>query len=185
MIVAETERLLVRWFEPGDAAFILELVNEPSWIRFIGDKNVRDVEGARAYLERGPIDSYRKRGFGLNLVALRASGAPIGMCGLIRRDTLPDVDIGFAFLPQYRSRGYAREAAQATLAHGRDALGLKRIVAITSPDNDASGRLLQAIGLAFECLHQLPGAERPVRFYGWTAEDAAQPDADRALLATQ
>lgn len=185
MIVCETDRLVLRELDGDDAPFILELLNDPDWLRYIGDKGVHDLDGARAYIDNGPRAMYARHGFGLYAVELKSDRTPIGMCGLIRRDTLPDVDIGFAFLPQYRSRGYAREAAQATLAHGRDALGLKRIVAITSPDNDASGRLLQAIGLAFECLHQLPGAERPVRFYGWTAEDAAQPDADRALLATQ
>lgn len=171
MIVCETERLILRRLEPGDAAFIVELLNDPDWLRYIGDKGVRTLDDARAYLENGPIAMYARHGFGLYCVELKSDSTPIGMCGLIKRDTLPDVDIGFAFLPQYRARGYAREAAQATLAHGRDAIGLKRVVAITSPDNDASGRLLQAIGLSFECLHQLPGDAPPVRYYGWTAED--------------
>lgn len=165
MIVAETERLLVRWFEPGDAAFILELVNEPSWIRFIGDKNVRDVEGARAYLERGPIDSYRKRGFGLNLVALRASGAPIGMCGLIKRDTLPDVDVGFAFLPAYWGRGYAQESAAAVLDHGRRALGVTRVVAILSPDNESSAKLLERLGFRRDGTIRMPPDDEELLHY--------------------
>jgi len=157
MIVAETERLLVRWFEPDDAGFILELVNEPSWIRFIGDKNVRDVEGARAYLERGPIDSYRKRGFGLNLVALRASGAPIGMCGLIKRDSLPDVDIGFAFVPEHWGKGYAFEAASAVLERAKDVHAMRRVVAIASPGNRRSIDLLGRLGMAFEAELDLAG----------------------------
>jgi RimJ/RimL family protein N-acetyltransferase len=136
----------VRWFEPGDAAFVLRLLNEPSWIRFIGDRKVRDVEGARAYLDRGPIDSCRRHGFGLNLVALRDGGTPIGMCGLIRRETLPDVDVGFAFLPEYWGQGYAREAAAAVLDHGRRVLGIGRIVAILAPDNVRSARLLDRLG---------------------------------------
>jgi RimJ/RimL family protein N-acetyltransferase len=165
MIVAETERLLVRWFEPDDAGFILELVNEPSWIRFIGDKNVRDVEGARAYLERGPIDSYRKRGFGLNLVALRASGAPIGMCGLIKRDTLPDVDVGFAFLPAYWGRGYAQESAAAVLDHGRRALGVTRVVAILSPDNESSAKLLERLGFRRDGMIRMPPDDEELLHY--------------------
>lgn len=144
--VARTARLVVRWFEPGDAAFVLRLLNEPSWIRFIGDRKVRDVEGARAYLDRGPIDSCRRHGFGLNLVALRDGGTPIGMCGLIRRETLPDVDVGFAFLPEYWGQGYAREAAAAVLDHGRRVLGIGRIVAILAPDNVRSARLLDRLG---------------------------------------
>ena len=183
MIVCETERLILRRLEPDDAPFIVELLNDPDWLRYIGDKGVRTLDDARAYLENGPIAMYARHGFGLYCVELKSDRTPIGMCGLIKRDTLPDVDIGFAFLPQYRARGYAREAAQATLAHGRDAIGLKRVVAITSPDNDASGRLLQAIGLSFECLRQLSGDAPPVRYYGWTADEAVSDgDAQPALV---
>jgi RimJ/RimL family protein N-acetyltransferase len=186
VIVCETERLILRRLNDGDAAFILELLNDPDWLRYIGDKGVRNLDDARAYIENGPVAMYARHGFGLYCVELKIDRTPIGMCGLIKRDTLPDVDIGFAFLPQYRARGYAREAAQATLAYGRDAIALKRVVAITSPDNEASGRLLQAIGLSFERLHQLPGDSRPVRYYGWTAEDAPLPtDVAAPVIATQ
>jgi RimJ/RimL family protein N-acetyltransferase len=173
VIVCETERLTLRHLVVDDAAFIVELLNDPDWLRYIGDKGVRTLDDARAYLENGPIAMYARHGFGLFCVELKSNRTPIGMCGLIKRDTLPDVDIGFAFLPRYRARGYAREAAEATLAYGRDAIGLRRVVAITSPDNDASGRLLQAIGLSFECLQQLPGGASPVRYYGWTADGTA------------
>ena len=177
MIVCETARLVLRKLDANDAAFILELLIDSDWLRYIGDKGVRNLDDARAYVQNGPIAMYARHGFGLWCVELKSDRTPIGMCGLIKRDTLPDVDIGFAFLPQYRSRGYAREAAQATLAHGRDAIGLKRIVAITSADNDASGRLLQAIGLSFECLYQLPAETPPVRLYGWSAaEDVVDLD---------
>jgi RimJ/RimL family protein N-acetyltransferase len=173
LIVLQTARLVLRHLEPADASFILELVNDPDWLRYIGDKGVRNPDDARAYIENGPMAMYARHGHGLYCVELKSDATPIGMCGLIRRETLPDVDIGFAFLPRYRGRGFAREAAQATLDHGRDALGLRRVVAITSPDNQASGRLLEAIGLSFERLHPLPGEERPVRYYGWTAAAAA------------
>lgn len=165
----ETERLVLRQLALDDAPFILELVNDPDWLRHIGDKNVHNLDDARGYLEKGPMDMYRRVGFGLLRVELRQGGMPIGMCGLIKRETLDDVDIGFAFLPAYRARGYAREAAQATLAYGRDVVGLRRIVAITSPDNEASGRLLEAIGLRFERMFPVPGEDREVRFYGWSA----------------
>jgi RimJ/RimL family protein N-acetyltransferase len=124
-LVAETARLRLRRFEPADAAFALELVNAPSWIRFIGKRDVPDLDAARAYLERGPIAMYAKHGFGLWCVALRATGEAIGMCGLIKRDTLPDVDLGFAFLPRHWGRGYALEAAEATMAYARETLGLR------------------------------------------------------------
>jgi RimJ/RimL family protein N-acetyltransferase len=171
--VLETDRLILRWLVADDAPFILELVNDPDWLRYIGDKGVRNLDDARAYLENGPMAMYGRVGFGLFRVELKDSGTPIGMCGLIKRDTLPDVDIGFAYLPQFRGHGYGREAARATLDYGRDVVGLKRIIAITSPDNDASGRLLEAIGLRFERNFDISPEDRSVRLYGWTAEVGA------------
>ena len=168
MTVIETERLLLRRLDPEDAAFILELVNDPDWLRYIGDKGVRNLDDARAYIETGPMAMYERVGFGLYCVERKSDAARIGICGLIKRDTLEDVDIGFAFLPQYRACGYAREAARATLGYARDKLGLTRVIAITSPGNDASGRLLEAIGLSFEGLRQYPGGEHPIRLYGCT-----------------
>ena len=150
MTVLQTERLSIRRLSIEDAPFILELVNEPSWIRFIGDRGVRSLDAARAYLLKGPIAMYERCGFGLYLVARKDDGVPLGMCGLIQRDALPDVDIGFAFLPRYWGKGYALEAAAAVLAYGRSALGLGRIVAITSPDNQSSIKLLEKIGFVFE-----------------------------------
>jgi RimJ/RimL family protein N-acetyltransferase len=148
--ILETERLVLRQITTDDAAFILELLNDPSWIRFIGNKGVRTLDDARAYIRRVPMASYERHGFGLYLTAIKESGVPIGMCGLVKRDALDDVDIGFAFLPQYCGQGYAFEAAAAALAHGKRTLGLARIVAITSPDNHSSVRLLHKIGLKYE-----------------------------------
>jgi len=148
--VIETERLVLRRLDADDAPFIFALVNDPDWLRHIGDKNVRSLDDARAYLVNGPIEMYAKHGFGLYAVERREDGALIGMCGLIKRDTLDDVDIGFAYLPAYRAQGYAREAAAATLAYARDGLGMRRVVAIVSPANHASARLLERIGLKYE-----------------------------------
>ena len=150
MQVAETPRLVLRWITTDDAPFILELLNEPSFIQYIGDKGVRSLEDARNYILTGPVASYQRFGFGLYLVLLKETGAPIGMCGLLKRDTLPDVDVGYAYRPAFWSRGYAYEAASAVLAHGREAFGLKRIVAITSPDNAGSKALLEKLGLRYE-----------------------------------
>ncbi len=150
VVVVETPRLILRRLHLGDAPFIFELVNDPDWLRYIGDKGVRTLDDARGYLRNGPLAMYERAGFGLYCVELRESGAPIGLCGPIRRDTLPDVDIGFAFLPAFRAQGYAREAAQATLEHARDVLGLARVIAIVSPGNHASSRLLEKIGLRYE-----------------------------------
>lgn len=148
-LVAQTPRLQLHHFGADDAAFILELVNQPAWLEFIGDKGVHDLDDARAYLRDGPLAMYARCGHGLYRVDLAASGQPIGMCGLIKRDTLEDVDIGYAFLPAHWGQGYAREAARATLQHARDALGLTRLVAITSPANARSIRLLHELGLRF------------------------------------
>lgn len=151
-----TERLAIRPFTAGDAAFTLELVNDADWLRFIGDKNVHSLDDAQRYLRDGPMAMWAQHGHGLACVERVSDGAAIGMCGLIKRDTLDDIDLGFAFLPVVRGQGFAREAAAATLARGFGALGLKRIVAITDIDNQASARVLEAVGFGFERL--LPAA---------------------------
>ncbi|WP_223592517.1 GNAT family N-acetyltransferase [Neobacillus bataviensis] len=156
MKVMETDRLILRWLTPKDDAFILELLNDPSWIRFIGDKGVRTLEDARNYILTGPMDMYTQQGFGLYLTELKDGGVPIGICGLIKRNSLEDVDIGFAFLSRFQSNGYGYEAASATLEYGIEKLGLHRIVAITSKDNDLSSNLLEKIGMKFEKLVILP-----------------------------
>jgi [ribosomal protein S5]-alanine N-acetyltransferase len=151
-----TERLAIRPFTPGDAAFVLELVNDADWLRFIGDKNVHGLDDAQRYLRDGPLAMYDKHGVGLCCVERRSDGVALGMCGLIKRDTLDDIDLGFAFLPAARGQGYAHEAAAAVLEHGFKVLALKRVVAITDLDNAASARVLEGLGVHFERL--LPAA---------------------------
>jgi RimJ/RimL family protein N-acetyltransferase len=149
-IVRETTRLRLREFTEQDAAFILELVNEPEWLRFIGDRNVHSLADAQGYIARGPVASYAQHGFGLWAVDLRATAESLGMCGLIRRDSLPHADLGFAFLARHRGHGYAREAAAAAVALAREAFHLPRLLAITDPDNSASRAVLEHAGFAFE-----------------------------------
>ncbi|MDQ3010399.1 MAG: GNAT family N-acetyltransferase [Acidobacteriota bacterium] len=165
MKVLETDRLNLRWLSTDDAAFILALLNEPSFLRFIGDKGVRTPDDARNYILKGPVEMYTRLGFGLYLTELKESQVPIGICGLIKRDTLEDVDIGFAFLPQFWAKGYAYEAAAAVMTYGKDILGFKRIVAITSADNRASGRLLEKLGLQFERMVRLSKDADEVRLF--------------------
>ncbi|HJV95143.1 MAG TPA: GNAT family N-acetyltransferase [Albitalea sp.] len=167
--VLDTERLRLRTLAEDDAPFILELINEPSWLRFIGDRGVRSVEQARDYLVKGPIAMHARHGFSLYLIELKDGGVPIGLCGLIKRDSLPDVDLGYALLPRFWGRGYAREAAAAALAHGVGVLGLQRIVAITSPDNDRSMRLLEQIGFGRERRVALSEGEAEVELFGYSA----------------
>jgi RimJ/RimL family protein N-acetyltransferase len=147
MQILETERLILRHFTLDDAEFILELVNEPGWKQFIGDRGINTLDAARQYIETVPLASYAKNGFGLYAVELKDDHTPVGMCGLLKRDTLEDVDIGFALLSRFEGSGYAREAATATLKYARKQLGLRRVVAITTKDNDRSGRLLERSGM--------------------------------------
>jgi len=167
MSMPDSPRLVLRRLTTEDAAFILALVNEPSWLRHIGDKGVHDIEGAERYIVDGPITMYAARGFGLYLVERKEDGTPIGMCGLIKRDTLQDVDIGFAFFPAYWGQGYAREAVAATLEHARRDIGLGRVVAITSPDNTGSIRLLESVGFVQEGMLRLSGDDE-VRLFGYS-----------------
>ncbi|HLO32171.1 MAG TPA: GNAT family N-acetyltransferase [Anaerolineales bacterium] len=153
--ILETERLLLRQFSTEDAEFILEALNQPSFIQNIGDRGVRTLADARMYLENGPISSYAKNGFGSYLVILKGTHASIGMCGLVKRAGLEDVDIGYSFLPKFWSNGYAVEAALAVKAYAKDVIGLKRLVAITDPANAGSIRVLEKIGLRFEKMVRL------------------------------
>lgn len=162
--VLVTPRLSLRRFTPDDAAFILELVNDPAWIANIGDRNVHDLEAARGYIGR-TLAMYERHGFGMYLVALREGGEPVGTCGLVKRDGVDDADIGFAFLERFRNRGFAHEAAQAVLTHARDALRMPRVAAIVTPTNTRSIRLLEKIGLRFERPIRLPGADEEIFLY--------------------
>ena len=165
MTVLDTERLLLRPITVDDAEFILILLNEPSFLRYIGDKQVRNVEDARQYILNGPIASYERHGLGLLLVELRDSHTRIGMCGLLKRDELPEPDIGFTLMPDFWNKGFAFEAAQAVLQDARDRLKLQRILAITSLDNDASIKLLERLGFRFERITRLAPDREEVKLF--------------------
>ena len=150
MKVIETERLVLEEMVAEDAAFMLKLLNTPSWLKYIGDRNVHTIEEARNYLLYGAMNSYKKSGFGFYRVRLKDSDTIIGTCGLVKRDTLEDVDIGFAYLPEYEKKGYAFEAAAGTLEFAKSTLQLKRIVAITLENNESCIRLLKKLGLQYE-----------------------------------
>ncbi len=172
MTVVETERLILRRLTLDDAEFILGLLNEPSFLKYIGDRGARTVDDARKYIAAGPLASYARFGFGLLLVVRKEDGIPMGMCGLLKRDTLEDVDVGFALLPQFWSKGYASEAASTVMDWGRRVLGLKRIVAITTSDNHASARVLEKLGMAFERMVRLPPDEEDLRLFATPPEPA-------------
>jgi len=175
MNVLETERLILRRFTVDDAQFILTLVNEPSFLRYIGDKKIRSLEDARQYILSGPVASYERHGFGLCLVQLRETHTPTGMCGLLKREELPEPDIGFALLPAFWNKGFAFEAAGAVLQDAHERLRLQRILAITSLDNEASIKLLERLGFTFEKITKLAADHEPVRLFTWQNDVQLEP----------
>jgi len=154
-IVIETERLILRKFTTADASFMLQLLNTPTWLRFIGDRNVHTVEEAKQFLLNGYLKSYETHGFGFYLAMEKTTQNPIGMCGLVKRNTLQDVDIGFAFLPDFVGKGYGFEAASATLNYAENVLKLEKVIAIVDPENVVSIALIKKIGLQFERMVRL------------------------------
>jgi RimJ/RimL family protein N-acetyltransferase len=165
MVVFETDRLVLRRLTVEDAPFILRLLNEPSFLQHVGDRGVRNVADATHYMLSGPMASYDRHGFGLFLVELKESGAPIGICGLLKRDALDDVDLGFAFVPESWSKGYGFESASAVLAYARDTHHLRRVVAICSQENVASVSLLVKLGFYFERMVLMPGDKSEVKLF--------------------
>lgn len=146
----ETERLLLRRFNGDDGAFMCALLNDPAFLKYVGDRGVRNEQDGRAYIESGPVAKYSQNGLGPFIVELKESRTPIGMVSLFKREWLDDADIGFAFMPPWRSQGYAAEAAGAVLDYARTTLALERVVAITSLENPPSIKLLEKLGLTFE-----------------------------------
>lgn len=167
-MLPETARLRLRQFNFDDAAFIVRLVNTPAWIKFIGDRNVHNEEQARSYLEHGPMKSYRENGFGLCMVETKDPVVPIGMCGLLKRDSLDSPDIGFAFLPEYTGQGYAFEIAASTLEYARSFLCIEKISAITDAANERSIRLLKKLGMTFERNHSLQSDGKELMVFSMT-----------------
>ena len=166
MALFETERLIIQQFTLNDAPFILELLNSESWIKYIGDRKIRTIEDAEKYLLNGPIKNYSAIGFGLSLVKTKKENISIGMCGLIKRDTLKDVDIGFAFFPQYEGKGYGFESASAVMKNAKDVLKLNRVVAITVNYNHSSIKLLERLGMILEGNIYMPGDTEELMLFG-------------------
>jgi RimJ/RimL family protein N-acetyltransferase len=165
VVVLETDRLVLRRLTVDDSPFILRLLNEPSFLQQIGDRGVRNLADAKQYILSGPIASYERHGFGLFLVELKDGLAPIGICGLLKRDALDDVDVGFAFVPESWSKGYAFESASAVLSYAHETHHLKRVVAITSPDNAGSVNLLVKLGFYFDRMVLMPGEKNEVKLF--------------------
>jgi RimJ/RimL family protein N-acetyltransferase len=167
--ILQTDRLRLREFTADDAAFILQLINDPDWHRNIADAGVRDLEAARAWIGSRLVEPYRRLGYGLWALQSRDTGELLGMCGFVRRDSLPEVDLGYALMPASRGKGYALEAARACLRHGREVLGFRRVLAITSMGNTSSQKVLLAAGFHFEDCRVLAGATLQSSVYAWDA----------------
>ncbi len=167
-----------------DAGFICTLLNDEAFLRYIGDRGVRTEDDARRYIATGPVAMYAKHGFGLCVVTLKDGGVPIGICGVLRRETLPEPDLGFAFLPAFRVQGYASESVAATLQHARDVLGLTRLLAITAPDNVRSVALLAKFGFRFDRLARLDESGPERRVFELDLKTFAAPAVRRAPQAT-
>jgi RimJ/RimL family protein N-acetyltransferase len=165
MIILETSRLILRQMHGDDAAFMLRLLNEPSWLRFIGDRGVRSLDDARNYILHGAVASYARHGYGFYLMERKDTGAAIGMCGLAKRDYLEHADIGFALLPEYMVHGYAHEAAIAVVDYAKLSLGLPRLLATTRVDNTSSIQLLEKIGMHFEKTILHPDGDRELNLF--------------------
>jgi len=167
----QTARLTIEPLGLDDAPFILTLLNDPDFIAQIADRGIRDEAAARRYLEEGPLASYREYGFGLWAVRQRDGGETLGICGLLQRPTLADVDIGYALLPQARGMGIAREAAQAVMHYAIETLGLTRVVAIVAPGNAPSRALLEGLGFEHERMVQLTSEAESLCLYRWEASE--------------
>ena len=165
-LILETDRLKLREFGLDDTKFIIELVNSPGWLKFIGDRNIKTKADAKNYLKYGPMKSYLENGYGLFMVEKKDDNTPIGMCGIIRRDNLEHPDIGFAFLPSYNGQGYAYEIASATLEYAKKVLKIPEILAITVGDNVKSIALLEKIGLKFIKKIHLKDDKEELLLYG-------------------
>jgi ribosomal-protein-alanine N-acetyltransferase len=165
VFVLETDRLRLRRLSPGDAEFVLRLLNEPSFIQNIGDRGVRNADDARAYILNGPVASYEKHGFGLWLVETKEACEPVGICGLLKRDALEDVDLGYALVPEHWSKGYAMESASAVMAYAREKLGLGRVLAIVDAGNQSSIRLLEKIGFRYDRMIRLSDDSPEVKLF--------------------
>jgi RimJ/RimL family protein N-acetyltransferase len=163
--ILDTDRLRLRELTPGDASFIIELLNTRGWLQYIGDRNVRTEEQAIAYLQNGPLKSYGEYGFGLWLVETKEGETPIGLCGVMKREHLEHPDIGFAFLPSHNGQGYAFEAANATRSYAQEVLGISRLSAIVLPGNAASIKLLEKLGLTFAKTITFPGSKEELHLY--------------------
>lgn len=163
--ILKTERLIIRKLTFDDSIFIVKLLNSPGWLRYIGDRGVRTGEDAKGYLQNGPLLSYEKNGFGLYLVALLETGESIGICGILKRDSLDHPDLGYSLLPEFMGKGYAYEATDAVVKYAREKLRIETLLAITIPENATSIKLLGKLGMKFHGMVKSPEGKENLNLY--------------------
>lgn len=168
MKILETERLTLSEVTENDAEFMLDLLNQPSFIKYIGDRNVRTIDEAQNFIETRYNKSYKDNGYGLYLVKLKDEDTKIGVCGFVKRDNFQYADVGFAFLPQFEKKGYAFESALAIMKYGQEVLEFREVLAITTQDNESSGKLLAKLGFKFEEIIEMPNGEE-LKLFSWKA----------------
>lgn len=163
--IIDTKRLYLRELTLGDSEFVYKLVNTPKWIKFIGDRKINSIKDSEKYLTKGPLKSYTQNGFGMWLIVLKHSLIPIGICGILKREFINDLDIGFAMLPKYENNGYGYEAANATLTFAKHKLKISRIVGFTLDYNNHSINLLNKLGFKFEKMIRLPNNDENMALF--------------------
>ena len=163
--IIETERLRLREFDSTDGELIFELLNSQGWLKYIGSRSIATIDDAVNYIETKLQKGYRESGFGFYLVELKATGVKTGMCGLVKREGLDDVDIGFALLPQYENKGYAYESSMAVIQYAKNKLKINKLAAITMPSNFTSVKLLEKLGMKFDKKISLPGDPEELFLY--------------------
>jgi RimJ/RimL family protein N-acetyltransferase len=174
MTVLETDRLTIRRLTVDDSAFILRLLNEPSFLQHVGDRGVHSLADAKQYILSGPIASYDRHGYGVFMVESKETRLPIGICGLRKRDALDDVELRIAFVPESWSKGYAFESTSAMISYAHDKHGLKRLVAVTSQENVASINLLVKLGFYFDRMVRLPDEREELRLFARNFREAIE-----------
>ncbi|HMQ61508.1 MAG TPA: GNAT family N-acetyltransferase [Flavilitoribacter sp.] len=162
-----TDRLTLRRLTTGDAPFMLALHTSPDWLKYIGDRGVRNEDDARQYIENGALISYEKYGYGPYAIQLIDDENVLGVCGLFKRDNLEDPDLGFSFLPEHTGKGYGFEASSALMAYAVQNWQIKRLLAITVPYNQPSIGLLQKLGFRLERTTRLADDAEELLVYGW------------------
>lgn len=160
-----TERLTLRRAEATDTAFIVELVNDPGWLEYIGDRGIHTTAAALTYIEDKLWAAEAQHGYAMGILTRRDSGQPVGAAGFLRRDFLPHPDIGYALLTAHAGQGYATEICHALMAQGRSQFGFSAVLGLTSAHNTRSLAVLRKIGLTYLRTEQLPGWSDPSVIY--------------------